>query len=206
MRTEGDNNTEQMILETAEKLFLMKGFAMTSTVEIAREAGCNQALVHYYYRSKEKLFETIFEKKVKIFISTFFSEHDANLSFEEKLANKIEAHFDILYANPQMPFLILNEVITNPKRLESLKDKIKPFAMTVLMPFQRDLDMEIAKGNIRQTNLIDLLLSILALNVVMFLTKPVIKNIGEIDEEEFNQILIRRKHENVRIILSSLKP
>jgi len=59
---------EQLIVETAERLFLEKGFAMTSTTEIAKEIGCNQALVHYYFRTKAKLFEAIFEKKIKLFI------------------------------------------------------------------------------------------------------------------------------------------
>ena len=53
------------ISKAAEKLFLEKGFASTSTTEIAKEAGCNQALVHYYYRKKDLLFTAIFEKKMK---------------------------------------------------------------------------------------------------------------------------------------------
>ena len=64
---------EQAILRAAERLFLDKGFALTSTTEIAREAGCNQALVHYYFRTKENLFEKIFEQKIRMLISNIFS-------------------------------------------------------------------------------------------------------------------------------------
>ena len=49
-----NNTTEKSILEAAERLFLEKGFALTSTTMIAKEVGCNQSLIHYYFRSKEK--------------------------------------------------------------------------------------------------------------------------------------------------------
>ena len=64
MEVKENPTMEIQILETAEKLFLEKGFASTSTTEIAREVGCNQALVHYYFRTKENLFNTIFEQKL----------------------------------------------------------------------------------------------------------------------------------------------
>ena len=121
---EKDSNTEQLIIETAERLFLEKGFAMTTTTEIAKEVGCNQALVHYYYRTKDKLFDAIFEKKIKMFISTLLQIGDDNIPFEEKLKRKIEAHFDMIKANPKIPFLFFNELTTNPKRIDNLKDKI----------------------------------------------------------------------------------
>ena len=86
---------EQAILRAAERLFLDKGFALTSTTEIAREAGCNQALVHYYFRTKENLFEKIFEQKIRMLISNIFSIDREGGTFEEKLRRKIEAHFEI---------------------------------------------------------------------------------------------------------------
>ena len=73
-----DISTEQLILEAAEKLFLEKGFAMTSTTEIARVAGCNQALVHYYFRTKENLFQSIFENKFRMLISTLPIDSQSN--------------------------------------------------------------------------------------------------------------------------------
>jgi len=88
MKTGKDSNTEQMILETAERLFLRKGYAMTSTTEIAREVGCNQALVHYYFRTKDRLFEAIFEKKVRLFVSTLLQVTHEEVPFEEKLKRR----------------------------------------------------------------------------------------------------------------------
>lgn len=79
-----EQSMESIILETAERLFLDKGFALTSTTEIAREAGCNQALVHYYFRTKEQLFIRIFEEKIKIFAGAFFSIDEKPGNFPRK--------------------------------------------------------------------------------------------------------------------------
>ena len=72
MDIKNELSMEQAILETAENMFLNKGFAATSTTQIAREVGCNQALVHYYFRTKENLFNVIFEQKFKLFFQNAF--------------------------------------------------------------------------------------------------------------------------------------
>ena len=84
MEVKENPTMEIQILETAEKLFLEKGFASTSTTEIAREVGCNQALVHYYFRTKENLFNTIyfaFCDKITIYIKINISIKIFNNSF-----------------------------------------------------------------------------------------------------------------------------
>ena len=70
MSINSKQNMEEAILEKATSLFLEKGFEATSTSEIARSVGCNQALVHYYYRTKERLFERIFQKKIKFLLGS----------------------------------------------------------------------------------------------------------------------------------------
>ena len=176
---------EQAILRAAERLFLDKGFALTSTTEIAREAGCNQALVHYYFRTKENLFEKI---------------------FEEKLRRKIEAHFEILKKNPKIPFLVINEITTNPERIASLRDSIGELPLSVYATFEQDLQKEIAQGRVRETNALDLMFSALSLNLATFLVRPVLQNILGLTDEAMDGFLEHRKEENVKIILQSLKP
>ena len=206
MTKEKDQNMEFQILETAEKLFLEKGFAMTTTTAIAKEIGCNQALVHYYYRTKEKLFEAIFEKKVKMLVSPFLSSAYDNLPFEERLKMLIEAHYDILKSNPKIPFLFLNELLTNPKRLSTLKDKLKELPQTVLKKMGSDLKKEIEKGTIRPMKTVELLMTIISLNLTVFLMSPILKTLLTIPEEEINAMIEMRKSENVLIVLRSLKP
>jgi AcrR family transcriptional regulator len=206
MEQKKDHDTERMILDAAERLFLEKGFAMTSTIEIAKEANCNQALVHYYFRSKENLFQSIFEKKIKILVSNFEENSQKELTFEERVTQTIESHFEMVRANPRLPFLIFNELITNPSRLNSLKEKIIELPKAVLILLQNELRKEVEAGRVHPMEITDLILSIISLNVMLFLTSPIWKTITGMSDEDFEALVEHRKKEHVRIILASLKP
>lgn len=206
MNQEIAKSTEQAILEVATKLFVEKGFASTSTTEIAKEVGCNQAAVHYYYRTKDKLFGAIFEKKFKFFISKFLKVSDEDIPFEEKLVKKIETHFELLQKNPKIPLFLVNEVITNPKRLESMKETLGALPQMVIGKFQKELDVEIEKGTIRNMSAFDLLFTIISLNVSLFLIGPLFKVISNLSDKEFEKLIESRKQEHIHIILSSIRP
>jgi AcrR family transcriptional regulator len=206
MKEKEDHNMEQIILETAENLFLEKGFALTSTTEIARVAGCNQALVHYYFRTKDRLFDAVFEKNTRLFVSAFIQPVEEKVSFEEKLRKKIETLYDILKVNPKLPFLFFNELSTNPLRLNLLKEKIGDLPKSYFSLMEVELKEEIEKGTIRPVTATDLLLTILALNLVVFLAGPVMKELTGMTEPEYQTLIERRKRENVTIILKGLRP
>ena len=110
---EETSNTEQSILKSAEKEFLKKGFSGSKTTEIAKEAGVTHAMLHYYFRTKENLFNKVFEEKAKQLADTFLSRVDESLPFLEKIKCFIEAHFDLLTANPELPLFIYREILTN---------------------------------------------------------------------------------------------
>jgi AcrR family transcriptional regulator len=206
MAEEKTPDTAQVILDSAERLFLEKGFALTSTTEIAREAGCNQALVHYYYRTKERLFEAIFEMKVRLFIRSFMEIGKRDIPFTEKLREKIEAHFDILAKNQRLPFLIMNELLTNNSRIQSVREKIENLGRTVLDQFESELSVEIEAGRIRPIAPLDLVLTILSMNVALFLARPILNELLGLDDASFKELVARRKKENVTFILNGLRP
>lgn len=199
-------NMEQAILKAATKLFLEKGFKATSTTEIAKVVGCNQALVHYYYRTKDRLFDAIFENKIGSFIGSLLKINHEDLPFETKLAKRIESHFDAISEDPRLPLFFFNEISTNPKRLESLKSILGDLPREAFSQMQKELEIEIEKGTIRQTSVYDLLMTIVSLNIIVFLAEPMFKTITKISDEEFQLLQARRKKENVHIILKSLKP
>ncbi|MCE1155321.1 MAG: TetR/AcrR family transcriptional regulator [Bacteroidales bacterium] len=197
---------EQLIVETAERLFLEKGFAMTSTTEIAKEIGCNQALVHYYFRTKAKLFEAIFEKKIKLFIGPFIDLYRDDVPFEEYLRSMIEKHFDLIKANPKIPFLFFNEMLTNPARMEYFRTKLSELPRSVLAKMEGKLQAEIAQGHIRPLSTFDLMISIFSLNVTLFMMAPMVQQGFNLSDREMEQLIEHRKSENVLIILRSLRP
>lgn len=199
-------NTEQAILDAATELFLEKGFIGTSTTEIAKRVGCNQAAVHYYYRTKDKLFEAIFERKFKFFLSKFFENITEDIPFEKKLEKKILTHFDLITEHRKIPHFIINEISTNPKRLASLKEKFAGYTDPMIRQFEKQLKIEIDKGNIREIEIHDLLISIISLNIGLFIIEPLFKTLWNMEDQEYEQIVQKRKKEHVRIILASLKP
>lgn len=201
-----EQSMESIILETAERLFLDKGFALTSTTEIAREAGCNQALVHYYFRTKEQLFIRIFEEKIKIFAGAFFSIDEKPGTFLEKLTRKIEVHFDIIAQNPKIPFLIINEITTNPQRIKALHKSIGEYPASIIRKVNEELEEAIAQGEVRPITVLDLILTVLSLNVLPQLLRPILEEVMPLPPEEVQKLIARRKEENVKLIINSLRP
>ena len=201
-----DKNMEETILESATELFLKNGYKGTSTTEIAKQAGCNQALVHYYFRTKERLFEAIFKAKINMFVESLLQLSDADLTFEDRLARKIGSHFDLLASNPKLPGLLFSEISTNPDRLESFRNAISDGPQRVLQNLNEDLKAEIAKGNVREMSVYDLFLDIVSLNVIPFLLETPFKTITKISEAEYEELLKRRKEENIKLILKGIRP
>ncbi len=202
-----DKSMEETILETAESLFLEKGFERTSTTQIAKAAGCNQALVHYYFRTKDNLFNTIFEHKFKDFFKSVFRiENIEKMNFKEKLQYIIESHFDIISKNPKMPNLILTEFTRNPDQVKLLKTKLQDLPLQIILQMEKELEKEIEEGNIRSITLLDLIISIVSLNISLFLIFPVFENLLSWTEEQKKEILLLRKAENVKLIINSLRP
>jgi len=198
---------EDQILEVAEKLFLEKGFAMTSTTEIAKNVGCNQALIHYYFRTKDNLFNTIFEQKFKkFFVSIFELKNMSDLNFNDKLKFIIESHFDILRANPKIPALILNELSRKPDQLSILREKLFPLASQFLTELDDELQQEIKQGRVRNILLPDLIISIISLNITIFIMLPVAENILQINDVMKEFMIQQRRAENVDFVLKSLRP
>lgn len=201
-----DEVMERKILRAAEELFLEKGFAMTSTTEIARRAGCNQALVHYYFRTKERLFEKIYTDKIELFASGILNAAQTEGPFLEKIARMVGTHFDILSQNPKLPFLLINELTTNLKRREEVKKKMEDTVPRVLNALSEEFAREIAKGTIRPITLTDFFLNVLSLNAMTFLMKPIVAEFAEIDEVDLERALGERKQEIISTILHSLRP
>jgi AcrR family transcriptional regulator len=206
METE-NKDTEALILQAAEELFLERGFTKTTTALIAQRAGCNHALVHYYYRTKDKLFNRIFEEKARIILNNFWHAGKDGDTFEEKLTAKIRAHFDFLKENAKLLRFLYNEISTNPARIESVFEiakKMKPGV--AIEQTKRELEEEIRSGRIRPISIENLLLTMISLNISPFLLQPIFLSVFKNMPEQVNQFLEQRREENVRIILARLKP
>ncbi len=199
-------STEQAIMEAAEELFLENGYASTSTTAIARKAGCNQALVHYYYRSKENLFGLVFRKKITVFMAFFLQVSNEYLPFEEKLAKRIGTHFDMVRANERIPVMFFNEVATNGELAKKVLENFSDLPLPVIRMLQAELDVEFAAGRICKTQATDLVFNIFSMNLMAFLTKPLVQMFTQSTDEVMEKLLDERKASNIQTIMKSLKP
>ncbi len=207
MDINSEKSMEQTILETAEQMFLERGFAATSTTQIAKSVGCNQALIHYYFRTKENLFNSIFESKFKLlFHRVFDTTQLENLSFSDKIKHIVETHFDILAENPKMPMLILNELSRQPEQIKVLKERLHALPEKLISIMSKELDSEIAAGKIKNCTFIDIMFTIVSLNVALFTMLPIALNIVELNDTQLKFLLAHRRSENVKIVLSYLRP
>ncbi|MEI8087467.1 MAG: TetR/AcrR family transcriptional regulator [Paludibacter sp.] len=207
MEDKPSQTTEQAILEVAERIFLEKGFALTSTTEIAKAVGCNQALVHYYFRTKDNLFNTIFEQKFKMFFQGIFEIKNLDeLPFLDKLKHIIESHFDMVMANSKLPLLIINEFSRRPEQVRLLSEKLQGIPEKLFEKLNVELEAEISAGRIRQISLMDLIMSTVSLNISLFLLLPIASELMSLNETQKQFVIIHRRTENVNLILNSLRP
>lgn len=199
-------NMEERILKAAEELFLEQGSAKTTTAQIAQLAGCNQALVHYYFRTKDNLFDKIFEQKAALLFANILKMETSEMPFEGKLRKMIEAHFDFIRQNPRIAPFIINEVIFDSDRLQKLVNKLRQYPQHIFAQLEPMLKTEIVKDNIRQISAMDLILTVISLNVMPFFILPVVQKATAMPDAALNEMLNHRKEEIIETVLARLKP
>ena len=109
--------TEQKILDAAKKVFVVKGMTGARMQEIADEAGINKSLLHYYFRTKEKLFEAVFQSALGEFFPKVTSYMISDISLEDKIKVFVKEYSKVLQENPFLPSFIIGEVNRNPDNI-----------------------------------------------------------------------------------------
>lgn len=200
-----ETDSEKLILEAAEAEFIEKGYGKSRTTEIAKRAGVNHAMLHYYFRTKENLFEVVFKKKAQLMSEVLLFSFTMDLPFLEKIKKGIEDHFDLLAKNPGLPNFIFNEIAHDDRLRTLFVNVIKEKANAIRDSLKQEIENEVEKGTIRYIDAYDLLFSIVSLNIFVFIGKPLVLGILELDEDQFLRFLEHRKQVNVEIILKRLE-
>lgn len=194
-----NQNLEKRILWVAERLFLEKGFSGTSTTEIAKNVGCNQTLIHYYFRTKEKLFWDVFAPKMEQVVEYLDAPLDESLNFLDRISNIIDFYFGILELDERLAPFIVNELIMHPGRWDMFRDRFlrNESRSSAFDRFDGMVKEEVAKGTILPVEAIDLLLNIMSLTISTFIVAPKGFAKDECDSNSRKEYLLRRK-ENIR--------
>ncbi len=198
-------DTEQLILKAAEKEFLARGFAGARTTTIAEAAGVTHAMLHYYYRTKAKLFDKVLAEKTKLLKDALFSPVvDADMPLEEIIRHVIDKHLDFIAANPGLPRFIIEEIYSDPERSYVFLEQIGKLAPTMLEAMQAKIDECVTEGRCRKVDARMLMLDIASLNIFSYLAAPIVNVALKGLTMDSAAFLEMRKRENYDTIMRKL--
>ncbi len=202
-----DNDTEALILQAAEREFLSKGFIGARTTSIAEAAGVTHAMFHYYFRTKEKLFERIISEKITLLKEAVIgSVVDINAPLDEILRNLICNHLEFIAANPDLPRFLLGEIFSNPERSATFLDRLRGIAPTFMSVLQDKINEEASRGLCRKVDAKMLMLDIVSLNVFAYMAAPAVNAALGNCMADSVAFLEMRKRENYDTIMRKLRP
>ena len=197
-----DSDTENRILNSAKHIFQTKGLSGARMQEIADEAGINKAMLHYYFRTKDKLFEAVFKEAAERFFPKIMELFNGELPLFEKIERFIDGYITLLNENCFMPSFLLNEINQNPERLKKFfsDQNIKP-----PQSFIQQIILAVEYGEIKPIDPRQLMMNIISLCIFPIVAKPIIETILNISEEQYQAIIEMRKKEVAKFIINAIK-
>lgn len=198
-----DKQTEEKIFEAATEIFEEKGLAGARMQSIADKAGINKSLLHYYYRSKERLFEAVFMALLEKILEKFKPVLQENMSLEEKIRFFFREHIAFLQKNPRLPGFILNEINNNPALIKKMLRNIdlSPLWNTILEQHKHELH----KYNIEEKSLPQILTSIVSMSVFPFAAKGILGTLLDKLGYDFDSYLEERKTFAAEFVIRSIR-
>ncbi len=194
---------EDKILKAATSVFIRKGKNGASMQDIAKEACINRTLLNYYFRSKDKLFEKVFNNVFLSFLPVLIEKFNSQKPIIERIIDIIDYYFLILIDNPHIPVFLMQEIGTNPERMvNSMREKgINPSYFLLM------LTEEMNKGRLKNMDPHMLIVNLLSLIIFPFAAGPVIEGlIFEGKKEEFALFQKERKEYLKKYYIDSIKP
>ena len=179
-------STEDKILLAASKVFTEKGFSGTRTRDIAEEAGINLALLNYYFRTKEKLFEQVMKVKILLLFGQIIPiVTNEKTSLEEKIDLASVKYFDILTKNPNLPLFVLSEIQKKTSDIKSILPFDKVLKNSFLIKQIQEKKSEI--------NPFHFLINFISMTAFPFLGKPILQTFELMNDSEFQKFVEERK-------------
>lgn len=186
-----DQSTEEKIKTAARKIFHEKGYSGTRTRDIAEEAGINLALLNYYFRNKKRLFELVMSDSLEDFFSSIREAFvDTSTDLDQKIHIIINNYLDQLTANPNIPIFLLNELRSNP---DALVKKSELRGVLNSSSFMQQLEERLKETKQTDINPFHLIVNILGLTVFPFMASPMIKEMRQINDEQFMAFIEERR-------------
>ena len=206
-----DQETEQRILDAAHAVFMRRGTEGARMQEIAEAAGVNKALLHYYFRSKDKLAEAVFVRAGRRLFPPVIAALTSDLPLEEKVRRVVEIEIDNLSATPHLPGYVLCEVNHHPERVGQLAGAmagrpVEGFGRGVAAVLQAQIDERVAQGTMRPIAAEQLVVNLLSLCLFPFAAQPMLRMMMGWDADGFGRFVEERKRALPEFFLNALRP
>lgn len=206
-----DRDTEQRILQAARAVFVRRGTAGARMQEIAEEAGVNQALLHYYFRSKDRLADAVFREAAGRLIPSVAQVLGSDEPLERKIERFVHRYIDVVRQNPFIPGYILAELHQHPERITAFATELAGappawVANGFLGKLRAQLEERAAAGTMRPITPQQFLVNVLALCVFPFAARPLLATAFGMDDAAFGRFLDERRAELPGFIISALRP
>jgi AcrR family transcriptional regulator len=206
-----DQDTEKRILQAARTVFIRSGTAGARMQEIAEEAGVNQALLHYYFRSKERLSEAVFADTAGRMFPAIIGILGGDETIEVKIDKVVETYLDNMLRSPFLPGYIISELHHHPERIPKLLGNLagKSFSAAlapVLEKLDKQLAAEVRRHRMRRISAEQVLANLLSLCVFPFAARPMLCAAFAMDDEGFARFIATRRKELPQFIMNALKP
>jgi len=205
-------DTERRILDAAHAVFVRRGTAGARMQEIAAEAEVNQALLHYYFRSKEQLARAAFARAGSELMPAVIRVVASDEPLEEKVARVIALELDHLSRAPYLPGYIIGEVAHRPERAQQLiaamthgltPEDIRPRVFGAL---KRQIDARVAAGAMRPIAAESFMVNLVSLCIFPFAARPLLQAMLGLDAAGFERFIARRRRDLVEFFLGALRP
>jgi TetR/AcrR family transcriptional regulator len=199
---ENDKQTEERIFEAATLVFEEKGMAGARMQDISDRAGINKALLHYYFRTKEQLFNAVFEMVAKKMFSKFIHIFEEDMPLDEKIRYFFREHISFLQKNPRLPSFILNEINQNPDRVKKLFESIdyKSAWLEIIDKHRHEMH----KYYFTEESLPQILTSIIALSVFPFAAEGIFRTIFDYTGIDYNKYMEDRKEFAAEFVIKAI--
>ena len=210
-RAKPDVRTEGRILDAAHTVFMRRGTAGARMQEIAKEAGVNSALLHYYFRSKERLSEAVFRRAAGELLPAVIQTLGEKRELEEKIEAVIDIELSRLIKTPYLPGYILSELAHHPERAPQLIAAVTgevPVALgaQVHTVLAKQIDARVRERTMHPISPDQFAVNLLALCVFPFAARPLFMALFGIDQKGFEQFIDRRRKELAPFFLRALRP
>ena len=201
MEKEKTQDTEEQIMDAAKDIFQKKGMDGARMQEIADKAGINKSMLHYYYRSKQLLFEAVFNSAFSLVAPQINKILNDDSSIVEKVRGFTHNYISFMAKHPYLPNFIIQELNRNPKFFEKLQQNA---AFPSLDKFEKQVAVEVEQGILKPTDGKQLFINIISLNIFPFVATPLIKGLLGIDDKEFKALVEERKTLVSEFIIASI--